>query len=197
MQADITQLRNQVRSFKRIVCSFCCLFAALAFSGCEEKSAPQTQSKSVPDSPASLTPPAPPAPQVDEMELAKSFAEFANVYAKEMQEYRNNSGSNSRWIVGSVDIVRTQSILHPYKGKIVCEVETDTTETWSTEWLYSPSFNYVDGSWVFASATLDVKRKGSTYSENTSYEGQNLTEITLGLYGSMSELVCNKIKSTD
>ena len=38
MQNEITELRNQVRTLKRIVCLMCCLFASTMFAGCEEKS---------------------------------------------------------------------------------------------------------------------------------------------------------------
>ena len=35
MQNEITELRNQVRTLKRIVCLMCCLFASTMFAGCE------------------------------------------------------------------------------------------------------------------------------------------------------------------
>ena len=165
------------------------------FAGCEEKSAPQTQSNPATESPTSLAPPASPIPQVDEMQLAITFTEFADVYTKKMQASRNDSGLHSRWTVDSADIERTPFILHPYKGKIICEVEGNTKETWSTEWRYSPSFNYVDGSWMFASAKLDVTRKGSTYSESTTFMGKNLREYTLDSFNAMSELACYEIES--
>ena len=34
MQNEITELRNQVRTLKRIVCLVCCLFAVFMFMGC-------------------------------------------------------------------------------------------------------------------------------------------------------------------
>ena len=36
MQNEITELRNQVRTLKRIVCLVCCLFGVLMFTGCTE-----------------------------------------------------------------------------------------------------------------------------------------------------------------
>jgi len=41
MQNEITELRNQVRTLKRIVCLVCCLFGVLMFTGCT-KSQPIT-----------------------------------------------------------------------------------------------------------------------------------------------------------
>ena len=34
MQNEITELRNQVRTLKRIVCLACCLFGVFVFMGC-------------------------------------------------------------------------------------------------------------------------------------------------------------------
>jgi len=158
------------------------------FPGCEEKPAPQTQS------PTSQAPPASPIPQVDETQLAKSFAEFADVYTKRMQESRNEDGTrDSWWTVDSIDIERTQSILSPYRGKLNCKIVADMRDSSSTEWRYSPSFNYVDGSWMFESAKLVVTRKGTNYSERPVL-GKNLTETVHDLYKIMSKIVCRKIK---
>ena len=188
MQNEITELQNQVRTLKRTVCLVCCLFGVLMFPGCEEKPAPQTQS------PTSQAPPASPIPQVDETQLAKSFAEFADVYTKRMQESRNEDGTrDSWWTVDSIDIERTQSILSPYRGKLNCKIVADMRDSSSTEWRYSPSFNYVDGSWMFESAKLVVTRKGTNYSERPVL-GKNLTETVHDLYKIMSKIVCRKIK---
>ncbi len=35
MQKEITELRNQVRTLKRIVCLVCCLFVGACFTGCQ------------------------------------------------------------------------------------------------------------------------------------------------------------------
>ena len=37
MQNDITELRNQVRTLKRIVCLVCCLFGVFVFIGCSSR----------------------------------------------------------------------------------------------------------------------------------------------------------------
>ena len=38
MQNEITELRNQVRTLKRIVCLVCCLFVGACFTGCQSDS---------------------------------------------------------------------------------------------------------------------------------------------------------------
>ena len=149
MQNEITELRNQVRTLKRIVCLVCCLFASTMFAGCEEKSAPQTQS------PTPQAPTASQTSQVDEMQLAKSFTEFADYYMKRMQEREARSLAPNVLEFSSIDIERTQSILHQYRGKIIIELKsTGKGGLHAKSYLYYPSFNYVDGSWVFASAIL-------------------------------------------
>ena len=71
MQNEITELRNQVRMLKRIVCLVCCLFASSMFAGCEEKSAPQTQS------PTPQAPTASPTPQLEQSANATSTEDNA------------------------------------------------------------------------------------------------------------------------
>ena len=39
MQNEITELRNQVRTLKRIVCLVCCLFGVFMFIGCSSRGA--------------------------------------------------------------------------------------------------------------------------------------------------------------
>ena len=38
MQNEITELRNQVRTLKRIVCFVCCVFGVFVFAGCSSAS---------------------------------------------------------------------------------------------------------------------------------------------------------------
>ena len=39
MQNEITELRNQVRTLKRIVCMVCCVFGVFMFIGCSSRGA--------------------------------------------------------------------------------------------------------------------------------------------------------------
>lgn len=96
------------------------LAIAASIAGCNEKSAPQTPAKQTTPAPASSPPPATPAPApVDEQQLAKGFVDFAARFAKQMNE---KYYAGDTWIVESADVERTQAVLQPYKGKLVCKI---------------------------------------------------------------------------
>lgn len=154
------------------------LIASVA--GCDEKSAPQTQAKQATQSPiSSPTPATTSTPQVDEQQLANGFVKFADRFTKRMQEKFYADGW---WVVESADVERTQAVLQPYKGKLVCKIEQKN----ETSWRYSAVFNRVDGSWKLESGETEVVQKGPTFSTP-------LIAVFNNTLTSQSKIVCDEL----